>query len=76
MTQPGFAIGKRRRTAAVAGATGLVGQALVEALLSDSAVGAVHVLVRVERPAWRKRNGLTQHVVDYASGLPPLPVWS
>jgi|SRR6185295_3310017 len=73
MTQPGFAIGKRRRTAAVAGATGLVGHALVEALLSDSAVGAVHVLVRVERPAWRKRNGLTQHVVDYASGLPPLP---
>jgi uncharacterized protein YbjT (DUF2867 family) len=73
MTQSSFAIGKRRRSAIVAGATGLVGHALVEALLGDSAVGSVHVLVRAERPDWRKRNGLTQHVVDYQAGLPALP---
>jgi len=73
MNQTSFAIGKRRRSAIVAGATGLVGRALVEALLADSAVGAVHVLVRAELPDWRKRNGLTQHVVDYRAGLPALP---
>jgi uncharacterized protein YbjT (DUF2867 family) len=73
MTQPGFAIGKRRRTAAVAGATGLVGRALVEALLSDGNVGAVHVLVRAERADWRKRHGLTQHVIDYRAGIGALP---
>lgn len=78
MAAPRFAIAKRRRTAAVAGATGLVGRALVEALLSNSGVGEVHVLVRRELPEWRKRTGLTQHVVDYAAGeaglagLPPL----
>jgi uncharacterized protein YbjT (DUF2867 family) len=73
MNQPGFSIAKRRRSAMVAGATGLVGRALVEALLADSAVGAVHVLMRAERPDWRKRNGLTQHVVDYRAGLSGLP---
>jgi uncharacterized protein YbjT (DUF2867 family) len=73
MTQHGFAIGKRRRTSIVAGATGLVGHALVEALLADGGVGAVHVLVRTERLDWRKRNGLTQHVVDYRARLPVLP---
>lgn len=73
MNPSSFAIGKRRRSAIIAGATGLVGQALVEALLGNGAVGSVHVLVRSERPAWRKRNGLTQHVVDYQAGLPPLP---
>jgi uncharacterized protein YbjT (DUF2867 family) len=72
MTQPSFAIGKRRRTAAVAGATGLVGRALVDALLADSAVGTVHVLVRAEKPEWRKRGGLVQHVVDYKSVLAEL----
>ncbi len=50
MNPPSFAIGKRRRSAVVAGATGLVGHALVEMLLADSAVGTVHVLVRAERP--------------------------
>jgi len=73
MNPSSFAIGKRRRSAAVAGASGLVGRALVEALLADSSVGAVHVLVRTARPDWRQRNGLTQHVIDYASGLQPLP---
>jgi len=73
MNQSSFAIGKRRRSAVVAGATGLVGHALVEMLLADSAVGSVHVLVRAERPQWHQRNGLAQHLVDYAAGLPPLP---
>lgn len=60
--------------ALVAGATGLVGRSLVEALLADGTVGAVHVLVRREVPDWSKRNGLTQHRVDYNApiqGLPP-----
>ena len=73
MNQSSFAIGKRRRSAVVAGATGLVGRALVEALLADNAVGAVHVLVRTEQPDWRKRHGLVQHVVDYQRGLAELP---
>ncbi|HEU5296160.1 MAG TPA: NAD(P)H-binding protein [Burkholderiaceae bacterium] len=74
MTQASFAIAKRRRSAVVAGATGLVGTALIEALLADSAVGAVHVLVRAEKADWRRRAGLTQHVVDYKRGLSELPV--
>jgi uncharacterized protein YbjT (DUF2867 family) len=73
MQPASFAIAKRRRSALVAGATGLVGRALVEALLADQAVGAVHVLTRAERPEWRKRTGLQQHVVDYTKGLPALP---
>jgi uncharacterized protein YbjT (DUF2867 family) len=73
MNPSSFAIGKRRRSAAVAGASGLVGRALVDALLADSSVGSVHVLVRTARSDWRQRNGLTQHVIDYASGLQPLP---
>jgi len=73
MSQSSFAIGKRRRAIVVAGATGLVGRALVEALLADSAVGAVHVLVRAERAEWHKRHGLTQRVVDYPAGLGALP---
>jgi uncharacterized protein YbjT (DUF2867 family) len=73
MTQASFAIAKRRRAAIVAGGTGLVGRELVEALLADRSVGAVHVLVRAEKPDWRKRTGLTQHVVDYAHGLAGLP---
>ena len=73
MSQASFAIGKRRRSAVVAGASGLVGSALVEALLADNAVGAVHVLVRAEKPDWHKHGGLIQHVVDYRSGLAELP---
>jgi uncharacterized protein YbjT (DUF2867 family) len=73
MTQPRFAIGKRRRVALVAGGTGLVGRELVEALLADSSVGAVHVLVRARHAELAKRNGVTQHVVDYKQPLPELP---
>lgn len=73
MTQPGFAIGKRRRTALVAGGTGLVGRELIDALLADHAVGAVHALVRNRNAELARRNGLTLHVVDYAQPLPALP---
>jgi uncharacterized protein YbjT (DUF2867 family) len=74
MQTPRFALGKRRRSALVAGATGLVGRELVDVLLGDHAVGAVHVLVRARDAELAKRSGLTQHVVDYAQpliGLPP-----
>jgi len=73
MTPPRFAIGKRRRVALVAGGTGLVGRELLEALIADSSVGAVHLLVRKRHAELAKRNGLTQHVVDYAKPLPDLP---
>ena len=70
MTQASFAIAKRRQVAVVAGATGLVGRELVNALLADSSVGAVHVLVRSTNSQFSKRNGLTQHVVDYSQPIP------
>jgi uncharacterized protein YbjT (DUF2867 family) len=73
MTQPGFAIGKRRRIALVAGGTGLVGRELIDALLADHAVGAVYALVRKRNTELARRNGLTQHVVDYTQPLPALP---
>jgi len=73
MTQPQFSIGKRRRTALVAGGTGLVGRELIEALLADGSVGGVHVLVRARHADLARRNGLTQHVVDYARPLVELP---
>ncbi len=73
MTQPGFAIGKHRRTALVAGGTGLVGRELIDALLADHAVGAVHALVRRQNTELARRNGLSQHVIDYAQPLPALP---
>jgi len=68
-----FAIPKPRRDVLVAGATGLVGQALIETLLSGSAVGNVHALVRAEQPHWKRRTGVMQHVVSYPSGLGALP---
>ena len=73
MNQAHFAIAKRRRVAIVAGATGLVGRALVDALLADSTVGAVHVLVRSERPEFGKQSGLSQHVVNYDASIGGLP---
>lgn len=70
---PGFAIGKRRRIALVAGGTGLVGRELIHALIAESSVGAVHVLVRSRNTELAKRSGVTQHVVDYTQPLPALP---
>lgn len=62
--------GATRRIVALAGATGLVGRALLEGLLADGSVTAVHALGRRE-PGIR-HSKLTPHVVDFAA-LPPLP---
>ena len=58
------------RTALVAGASGLVGRQIVQALLADETVGAVHALGR--RPLQLRHPKLSCHAVDF-SALPPLP---
>lgn len=58
------------RTVALAGATGLVGRALLDGLLADDTVGAVHVLAR--RDIGRSAAKLTSHLVDFTA-LPLLP---
>lgn len=58
------------RTALLAGATGLVGREILQGLLADDGVAAVHALVR--RPLSLTHPKLTVHVVDFAA-LPPLP---
>jgi uncharacterized protein YbjT (DUF2867 family) len=55
---------------ALAGATGLVGRAILEGLLADASVTAVHALGRREPEAAHPK--LTPHVVDFEA-LPPLP---
>jgi uncharacterized protein YbjT (DUF2867 family) len=55
---------------ALAGATGLVGRAILEGLLADGSVTAVHALGRREPGTIHPK--LTPHVVDFAA-LPPLP---
>jgi uncharacterized protein YbjT (DUF2867 family) len=58
------------RTALVAGATGLVGREILQGLLADDSVAAVHVLARRALPQQHPK--LTVHVVDFAA-LPSLP---
>lgn len=58
------------RTALVAGATGLVGRHILQGLLADDSVAAVHTLARRELPSGHPR--LTQHRVDFKA-LPALP---
>ncbi len=58
------------RTVILAGATGLVGQHILQGLLADPGVSAVHSLGR-RTPATHHPK-LTAHVVDFAA-LPPLP---
>jgi uncharacterized protein YbjT (DUF2867 family) len=58
------------RTALVAGATGLVGREILQRLLADDSVGAVHALVR--RPLGIQHRKLTASVVDFGA-LPALP---
>lgn len=58
------------RTALLAGATGLVGRELLQGLLADDGIAAVHVLGR--RPLPLTHPKLTVHVVDFAA-LPALP---
>jgi uncharacterized protein YbjT (DUF2867 family) len=57
----------------LAGATGLVGRQLLNALLNDRRTGAVHLLLRravLDLPGSRR---LHVHHVDFAAPLPPLP---
>jgi uncharacterized protein YbjT (DUF2867 family) len=58
------------RSVALAGATGLVGRAILEGLLADRTVTAVHALGRRKLDVAHPK--LTAHVVDFAA-LPPLP---
>lgn len=58
------------RRALLAGASGLVGQEILLALLADDTVGAVHVLAR--RPLRTAHPKLVVHVVDFTA-LPALP---
>ena len=58
------------RTVALAGATGLVGSAILEGLLADNSVTAVHALGRREPGIIHPK--LIPHVVDFAA-LPSLP---
>lgn len=62
--------GATTRVVALAGATGLVGRAILEGLLADASVAAVHALGRREPGVAHQK--LTSHVVDFAA-LPPLP---
>jgi uncharacterized protein YbjT (DUF2867 family) len=62
--------GATARAVALAGATGLVGRAILEGLLADESVAAVHALGR--RGPGIIHPKLTPHVVDFAA-LPPLP---
>jgi uncharacterized protein YbjT (DUF2867 family) len=62
--------GAAARVVALAGATGLVGSAILEGLLADSSVAAVHALGRRELGISHPK--LTSHVVNF-SALPPLP---
>jgi len=58
------------RTVAVAGASGLVGREILQGLLADESVAAVHSLGRRELPLTHPK--LTQHRVDFKA-LPALP---
>jgi uncharacterized protein YbjT (DUF2867 family) len=58
------------RTVIIAGATGLVGREILQGLLADPTVAAVHSLGRRMPPAQHAK--LTAHVVDFAA-LPALP---
>jgi uncharacterized protein YbjT (DUF2867 family) len=62
--------GANTRVVALAGATGLVGRAILESLLADASVTAVHALGRREPGVAHPK--LNAHVVDFAA-LPTLP---
>jgi uncharacterized protein YbjT (DUF2867 family) len=68
----GAAAAAAGRTALVAGATGLVGREILQGLLADEGVTAVHVLAR--RPLESTHAKLTTHIVDFAAlgALPPV----
>jgi uncharacterized protein YbjT (DUF2867 family) len=60
-----------RRTVLIAGASGLVGREILQGLLADDSVVAVHSLGRRELEL--KHAKLTQHRVDFSKALPALP---
>lgn len=57
-------------TLLVAGASGLVGREVLQGLLADDSVAAIHTLGRRELPLRHPK--LTQHIVDFRA-LPALP---
>jgi uncharacterized protein YbjT (DUF2867 family) len=59
-----------KRTVAIAGATGLVGREILQGLLNDDSVAAIHALGR--RPVSVQHPKLTSQVVNFAA-LPSLP---
>jgi uncharacterized protein YbjT (DUF2867 family) len=59
-----------KRTVAIAGATGLVGREMLQGLLNDDSVTAIHALGR--RPVGVRHPKLTSQVVNFAA-LPLLP---
>jgi len=59
------------RTVLIAGASGLVGREILQGLLADDSVAAVHSLGRRELPLSHPK--LTQHRVDFSRALPALP---
>ena len=59
------------RTVLIAGASGLVGREILQGLLADDSVAAVHSLGRRELDL--KHPKLTQHRVDFSKALPALP---
>jgi uncharacterized protein YbjT (DUF2867 family) len=64
------AVAAAGRTVLVAGASGLVGRAVLQGLLADDSVAAVHALGR--RKLGLEHPKLTSHAVDFTA-LPPLP---
>ncbi len=59
------------RSVLIAGASGLVGREILQGLLADASVVAVHSLGRRELDL--KHPKLTQHRVDFSKALPALP---
>jgi len=70
--QSGMATPTAPRTALLAGATGLVGRALLPLLLGEPAYGRVHVLLRRVATGIEDHPKLSLHTVDFAH-LAPLP---
>ena len=59
------------RSVLVAGASGLVGREILQGLLADDSVAAVHSVGRRELPLRHPK--LTQHQVDFSGNFPALP---
>jgi len=59
------------RSVLIAGASGLVGREILQGLLADDSVAAVHSLGRRDLPLQHPK--LTQHRVDFSKALPALP---